>query len=55
MDLRPNRLLRSESASEAELLQRELRCLITERDILKKRSATMQRTRRKARLHRAAS
>ncbi|MDP2742379.1 MAG: transposase [Hydrogenophaga sp.] len=36
LDLRPNRPLRSEAASEVERLQRELRRVTTERDILKK-------------------
>ena len=34
--LRPNRPLRSEAATEVERLQRELRRVTTERDILKK-------------------
>jgi transposase len=36
LDLRPNRPLRSEAATEVERLQRELRRVTTERDILKK-------------------
>ena len=36
LDMRPNKPLRSESASEVERLQRELRRVTTERDILKK-------------------
>ena len=36
LGMRPNKPLRSESASEVERLQRELRRVITERDILKK-------------------
>lgn len=36
LDLRPNRPLRSETATEVERLQRELRRVTTERDILKK-------------------
>jgi transposase len=36
LDLRPNRPLRSEVATEVERLQRELRRVTTERDILKK-------------------
>lgn len=36
MDMRANKPLRSESASEVERLQQELRRLTTERDILKK-------------------
>ena len=36
MDMRANKPLRSESASEVERLQRELRRVTTERDILKK-------------------
>jgi transposase len=36
LDLRPNRPLRSEAATEVEPLQRELRRVTTERDILKK-------------------
>ena len=36
MDMRTNKPLRSESASELERLQRELRRVTTERDILKK-------------------
>jgi transposase len=36
MDMRVNKPLRSESASEVERLQRELRRVTTERDILKK-------------------
>ena len=36
LDLRANRPLRSEAATEVERLQRELRRVITERDILRK-------------------
>ena len=36
MDMRPNKPLRGESASEVERIQRELRRVTTERDILKK-------------------
>jgi transposase len=36
LDLRPNRALRSEAATEVERLQRELRRVTTELDILKK-------------------
>ncbi|MBC7377277.1 MAG: transposase [Burkholderiaceae bacterium] len=36
LDMRPTKPLRSESASEVERLQRELRRVTTERDILKK-------------------
>ncbi len=36
LDMRPGRVLRSESAPEVERLQRELRRVTTERDILKK-------------------
>lgn len=36
LDLRPNRPLRSEAVTEVERLQRELRRVTTERDILKK-------------------
>jgi transposase len=36
LDLRPNRPLRSGAATEVERLQRELRRVTTERDILKK-------------------
>jgi transposase len=36
LDMRPNKPLRSESASEVERLQRELGRVTTERDILKK-------------------
>jgi transposase len=36
LDMRPNKPLRNELASEAERLQRELRRVTTERDILKK-------------------
>lgn len=36
IDMRPHKPLRSESASEVERLQRELRRVTTERDILKK-------------------
>ena len=36
LDLRPNRPLRSEAAADVERLQRELRRVTTERDILKK-------------------
>ncbi len=35
LDLRPNRPLRGEVATEVERLQRELRLVTTERDILK--------------------
>ncbi len=55
MDMRANRPLRSELASEVERLQRELRRVSTERDILKKRSATLQGTRSEVRLHRSPS
>lgn len=55
MDMRASRPLRSESASEVERLQRELRRVSTERDILKKRSATLQGTRSEVRLHRSPS
>ena len=44
LDMRPSKPLRSEAASEVERLQRELRRVTTERDILKKRSATSPRT-----------
>lgn len=36
LDMRPNRPIRSESATEVERLQRELRRVTMERDILKK-------------------
>lgn len=36
LDLRPNRPMRSEAATEVERLQRELRRITTERDTLKK-------------------
>ena len=55
MDMRTNMPLRSESASEVERLQRELRRVTTERDILKKRSATLQGTRSEVRLYRSPS
>ena len=48
LDMRPNKPLRSESASEVERLQRELRRVTTERDILK----NGHRTRRTAPLKR---
>jgi hypothetical protein len=53
--MRANKPLRSESASEVERLQRELRRFTTEHDILKKRSATLQATRSEARLYRSPS
>ena len=40
LDLRANRSLRSEAATEVERLQRELRRVTTERDILKNGSIT---------------
>ena len=55
LDMRPNKPLRSESASEVERLQRELRRVTTERDILKKRSATLQGIRSEVRLYRSPS
>ena len=55
LDMRPNKPLRSEAASEVERLQRELRRVTTERDILKRRSATSPRTRSEVRLHRSPS
>src|SRR5450830_314834 len=55
LDMRSNKPLRSESVSEVERLQRELRRVTTERDILKKRSATLQGTRSEVRLYRSPS
>ncbi|RZI65950.1 MAG: hypothetical protein EOP13_31235 [Pseudomonas sp.] len=51
LDMRSNKPLRSESASEVKRLQRELRRVTTERDILKKRSATFQGTRSEVSLY----
>lgn len=51
MEMSPSKPLRSEAATELERVQRELRRVTMERDILKKRSATSRRTRSEVRLH----
>ena len=53
LDMRPNKPLRSESPSEVEQFQRELRLVTMERDTLQKRSATLQATRSEVCLYRS--